>query len=168
MAQRIAEQRLTYKKLAKLVGVSVSAVYRWVHGVHEPRHYQRYALAEALDVAIDDLDWYFLPDDQPAAVPALNVGTTLPDVAGSVSDVDRREMLTALGGTFAAGAVFNFTGLFDGPHDVSPDLAGYFFDQLAQHNKANQQIGSRPVLPTVVAQRLRARRTGLPLRRRYR
>jgi hypothetical protein len=67
--------------------------------------------------------------------------------------VDRRSLVRALGGSFA-GAVVAPSAAFATSKDVSPDLPGYYANELAKHYATDVRLGARPLLETVTAQHL--------------
>lgn len=69
----------------------------------------------------------------------------------SLTNVDRRELLTALGTTIAGTIVVPLAGL-GAPKDVPPELAEYFSVRFADHVAAHTRLGARPLIGTVITE----------------
>lgn len=77
---RLEERRtrhcgLSREALAEKVGVTRSTISRWENGQSNPYDRQRRRLAEALEVPLEDLDWWLARDRQPGILDAaFNAG----------------------------------------------------------------------------------------------
>jgi transcriptional regulator with XRE-family HTH domain len=89
LADRLEQLGIPRNALARLVGVNESTVYRWLSGESDPRDYQRGPLAGAIQVPLDQLNWYLARDAEPAPAPMHD------------GDVDRRDFLAGVTGSLA-------------------------------------------------------------------
>ena len=128
-AKRVA-MGLAQVDLAVRVHVDESTIYRWEAGTSTPRPIQRRRLADALDVTLDEVD-ALLSAETPPAEAAMG----------------RRTVLAGIGSSLAARTLPPMR-----PHQVSPELATYFGDQLRAHYRADMLLGPHLLIDTVTAQ----------------
>jgi hypothetical protein len=126
---------LSQEQFARDIGVCPKQVGRWVTKGTVPYRRNQRAAADRLGV-----DHRFLWPRR-----------SNPQAETTVGDVDRREMLTAVGGAVMGAVVASARPAFASPKDVPPELAGFFADQLAAHAAANVRLGAADVLVRTVA-----------------